>query len=369
MGVYIQEFEKKAIHINKNIIGGYMYISNFIKHKFSFVLSIALILYCMVMLSACNNAENKSIVEVTATHNAEENKHLFEMSTDEISSGWTTFQFNNASGYDHFFLIWKVPEEGIKAAENAGKPLLDHWFQGITEPFQMEFNRYIEGDMEFGVFTDSLMDTISKLAPWFFDPGAKPMGGPGFTATGRTSKTSVNLEPGEYIVECYIKNEDEVFHSYIGMLEHLSVTDQESDIEEPQPTGTLTLSSTDGIQLDQPLTAGSHTIEIFFKDQKSYSHLQGHNVQLVKLDDQENEELLKNLSTWMDWRQPGSLVNRAPEGAEFMGGTMEMTKGKKAYFHVDLEPGNYAWIAEIPNPADHNMLKIFTIEAESNSKD
>lgn len=69
----------------------------------------------------------------------------------------------------------------------------------------------------------------------------------------------------------------------------------------------------------------------------------------------------------MDWRQSGSLVNRAPEGAEFMGGTMEMTEGETAYFHVTLEPGDYAWIAEIPNPAEHNMLKTFTITEESNS--
>jgi len=63
----------------------------------------------------------------------------------------------------------------------------------------------------------------------------------------------------------------------------------------------------------------------------------------------------------MDWRQKGSLVNRAPVGALFLGGTMEMTEGGVAYFHVDLEPGDYAWIAEIPNPAVHGMLKTFTV--------
>lgn len=349
-----------------------MFISTFIKRPITFTLTIAFALSSMVLLTACNDAETENesvgVVEVTATHDAEENKHLFEMSTNEISSGWTTFQFNNASGYDHFFLIWQVPEEGIEAAETAGEPLLDHFYQSITEPFQMEYNPYIEGDMEFSEFTDSLVTAISETAPWFFDPGAKTMGGPGFTAAGTTSETTVHLEPGEYIVECYVKNEEEVFHSYIGMLEHISVTDEASDAEEPDPTNTLTISSTEGIQVDQPLTEGSHTIEIFFKDQESYAHLQGHNVQLVRLNDKEDEELLSNLSTWMDWRQPGSLVDRAPEGAEFMGGTMEMTKGGTAYFHVDLEPGDYAWIAEIPDPADHNMLKTFTITEESDSE-
>ncbi len=331
--------------------------------------ALTLVLSSTVLFTACNDAEtdNGSVVEVTATHDAEENQHLFEMSTNEISSGWTTFEFNNASGYDHFFLIWQVPEEGIKSAEAAGEPLLDHWFQGITEPFQMEFNPYINGEIDFKTFTDSLVGTISEKAPWFFDPGAKTMGGPGFTAAGTTSETTVNLEPGEYIVECYVKNEDEVFHSYIGMLEHISVTEETSGTEEPDLTNTLTISSTEGIQVDQEINEGEHTLEIIFKDQKSYAHLQGHNVQLVKLNDNEDEKLLNKLSSWMDWRQAGSLVNRAPEGTEFMGGTMEMTEGGTAYFHVTLEPGNYAWIAEVPNPAEHNMLKTFTIAGESDS--
>jgi hypothetical protein len=340
-----------------------MYISRFINRPIAFTLALALALSSIIVLTACGDAEteSESVVEVTATHNAEENKHLFDISTDEISSGWTTFEFNNASGYDHFFLIWQIPEEGIKAAESAGEPLLDHFYQNITEPFQMEFNPYIEGEVDFEEFTNKLMGTISDKAPWFFDPGAQPMGGPGFTAAGTTSKTTVHLAPGEYIVECYVKNEDEVFHSYIGMLDHMSVTEEDSGAEKPDATKKITISSTEGIQIDQPLTAGSHTIEILFKNQQTYANLQGHNVQLVKLQDKEDEELLSELSTWMDWRQPGSLADRAPEGAQFMGGTMEMAEGKTAFFHVELGPGDYAWIAEIPDPADHNMLKTFTI--------
>lgn len=335
----------------------------------TFVLSISIISSCAKDESKQDSTASteSGVVEVMATHDPEDGEHLFNLSEDTITSGWTTFQFNNASGYDHFFLIWQIPEEGIEAADAAGEPILDHYYQNITEPFQMEFNPYIEGQVEFGEFTESLVATISKTAPWFFDPGAKTMGGPGFTAAGTTSETTVHLEPGEYIVECYVKNEEEIFHSYIGMLEHFQVTDEESGAEEPVPTKNMTISSTEGIQIDQPLTEGSHTIEILFEDQQSYAHLQGHNVQLVKLRDKEDEELLGNLANWMDWRQPGSLVDRAPEGAEFMGGTMEMTEGEKAYFHVRLGPGDYAWIAEIPDPADHNMLKTFTITGEGDS--
>ncbi|MEX2464197.1 MAG: hypothetical protein WD513_07850 [Balneolaceae bacterium] len=124
---------------------------------------------------------------------------------------------------------------------------------------------------------------------------------------------------------------------------------------------TLNISSTDGIVLNRPMSAGEQIVEIFFEDQAAYDHLLGHNVQLVRLSDKDDDDLRNRLAAWMDWRMPGSLASRAPEGAEFLGGTMEMTAGNRAYFHVNLEPGDYAWIAEVSDPADKNMLITFTI--------
>lgn len=329
-------------------------------------LNIAFLVISLALFTSCSGEDDEpqtepeleTVVEVTAIHNVEENEHIFEMDTHEIPSGWTTFEFNNASSYDHFFLIWKVPQEGLEAA---GDSLLSYWHQSITEPFQMAYNPYVEGEIEFSQFTENLIGRISETAPWFFDPGAQTMGGPGFTSAGLTSETTVYLEPGEYIAECYVKNEDGVFHSAIGMLEHFTITQEESNNEIPEPTTQLTISSTDGIQGAQDLEAGNHIVEILFEDQTTYAHLQGHNVQLVKLDDKDDQQLIDNLSNWLDWREPEDLVNRAPEGTQLMGGSMEMAEGSRAYYHVSLSPGDYAWIAEIPDPADHNMLKTFTI--------
>lgn len=325
--------------------------------------------FFLITISACTGDSSETAesisagtVEVTAIHDHESNQHLFQLSSHEISSGWTTFQFQNASPYDHFFVMYKVPDEGIAAAEAANEPILEYWFRSVTVPFQTEYDPYVNGDVDYGQFVDNLVAGIMENGSWFFDPGSPPMGGPGFTAAGRTSVTTVNLEPGEYIVECYVKNEEEVFHSYIGMLEHLSVTSDVSENENPAPTANLTISSTNGIQADSVLSAGNHIIEITFEDQTSYDHLLGHNVQLVRLNDRDDQNLLNNLAEWMDWRFEGSLVDRAPEGALFLGGAMEMTEGAVAYFQVDLEPGDYAWIAEIPDPADHNMLKVFSVE-------
>lgn len=329
---------------------------------------IPFLLISFLLFQGCNkndpeiNNNSSQVVEVTATHDHEENRHLFNLGRKKIEPGWVTFQFSNLSDSDHFFMIYKVPEEGIEAAQEADRSLLNHWYESVTVPFQEQFNPYITGEVDYATFVDSLVGTISETGPWFFEPGASPMGGVGFTAISRTATTTVELEPGEYIVECYVKDENEVFHSYLGMLEHITVTGDRSESKEPEADISVTISSEGGIMVDGSPKTGEQIVEIFFEDQTSYAHLLGHNVQLVKLTDKENQTVLNDLADWMDWTQPGGLMKTAPEGAEFIGGAMEMTEGSTAYLHLDLEAGDYAWIAEIPDPASHNMLKTFTIE-------
>lgn len=299
-----------------------------------------------------------SVVDVTATHRGDE--HLFLLSHDEVPAGWTTFRFANASHSDHFVLIYRVPQEAIDAATSAGEPLLEHWRNAITVPFQDEFNPYVAGDVTYDAFLGNLVGAISASAPWFFAPGAPPVGGPGLTAAGRMSTTTVMLEPGTYIIECYVKDADEQFHSYNGMLEMLTVADAESGAREPVATTELELSSGAGIRMPADMRPGVQTIAIRFLDQQPYEHLQGHNAHLVRLNG-DDPALLDELADWMDWRMEGSLSFRAPQGAEFLGGTMEMGAGGTAYYTVNLTPGDYAWIAEVPDPAAKNMLKTFTV--------
>lgn len=298
------------------------------------------------------------VVDITATHSGGE--HLFSLSATEMPSGWTTFRFANASPSDHFVLLFRAPQAAIDAAASAGETLLEHWHGAITVPFQEEFNPYVAGDISYEAFLDNLVGAISASAPWFFDPGAPPMGGPGLTAAGQTSQTTVLLEPGTYILECYVKDAAEEFHSYNGMLQMLTVTETASGAREPVATAELELSSGSGIRMPENVRPGKQTIAIRFLDQTTYEHLQGHNAHLVRLSNTE-PALLESLAEWMDWRAPGALAFRAPAGAQFLGGTMEMGAGGTAYHTVNLTPGTYAWIAEVPDPAGKNMLKTFSV--------
>lgn len=305
-------------------------------------------------------ADVGQLVEVNAVHEHATGRHLFRISEREIPSGWTTFRFVNSSPVDHFFLIWRYPEEGMAAAEAAGQDLLQHWYDTVAMSFD-GFDAYLAGETSFEDYSAGLVERLQANAPWFLDPGAAPMGGPGLTAAGTASQTTVHLEPGEYIVECYVRDENGVFHSTVGMLDHMTVTTETSGAPAPSATVRLTISSTDGIRVGDTPAAGPQVVQVVYEDQAVYPHFLGHNVQLARLENKDDEEALRAIAQWMDWRHPTGLVNRAPAGARFMGGVMEMTAGATAYLHVEFEPGGYAWIAEVPDPAGHDMLRTFAI--------
>jgi hypothetical protein len=179
-----------------------------------------------------------------------------------------------------------------------------------------------------------------------------------------TAEASVFLEPGTYLLECYVKT-DGIFHSYnpdpssYGMVHQFTVTEEPSGAAEPTATLHITLSSERGIEVDGDPRAGEHTVAVFFEDQVVHENFVGHDVHLVRL---AADSDLQQLATWMDWRQPDGLETPAP--VEFLGGTHEMAAGETAYFNARLEPGDYAWIAEVASPDEKGMLKTFTVSGE-----
>ena len=95
-----------------------------------------------------------------------------------------------------------------------------------------------------------------------------------------------------------------------------------------------------------------------FKDQTVHEHFLGHDVHLVKLDESTDLDALNN---WMNWSAPTGLSGLGVEGVTFIGGTQEAPAGDTTYFTAHLKPGNYALIAEVPDPRSKGMLQTFSI--------
>jgi hypothetical protein len=197
---------------------------------------------------------------------------------------------------------------------------------------------------------------FGKLPEWYNK--IESFGGSAMISPGHTSETSIKLEPGYYILECYVKTSEGVFHSTMGMTKALVVSDQESGNAALKADIAIDISSTEGIEFNNDISSGTHTFSVFFKDQIVYENFVGHDVNLVKLDEKAD---LKALEQWMNWADPKGLIEPAPDGITFLGGVNDMAAGNKGYFTVNLEPGKYALVSEVPNTLSKKLLKTVVV--------
>ena len=260
---------------------------------------------------------------------------------DTLPSGWNTFKYINKSTEPHFFLLDKYPE---------GRKLEDT-HRDIMPPFDNGMKFIMESKM------DEAMAEFGKLPKWFGD--IVFVGGSGLVSPKQSSVTTVKLEPGLYIIECYVKMANGVFHTSMGMAKELIVTDEDSGNTPSEADINITISSTEGITYKGSITKGEQTFSVYYKDQITHENFVGHDVNLVKLGDNADLEVLE---AWMNWATPTGLMTPMPANVTFLGGANDAPAGSTQYFKVNLEPGNYAFISEVPNSKQKGMLKTFTIE-------
>lgn len=258
----------------------------------------------------------------------------------KIKSGWQKLNYENRSGDTHFLVLEKLP---------AGKHIEDSEKE-VVPVFVDAMNLINKGNTEQG------FKKFEELPEWFFN--LKFLGGVGLVSPGNTARTTLNLEPGNYLVECYVKMPDGTFHSAMGMLEEIEVLQTKTNNIEPQAENIINISTEGGISLENQPATGLQKFKVNFLDQQAYGNFVGHDVSLVRY---QSEKDLKVLNDWMNWVGVNSFISPSPENLEFLGGVQEMPEGSVAYFSADLTPGNYALVAEIPDPASNKMLITFEI--------
>lgn len=107
---------------------------------------------------------------------------------DEMPSGWITLRYQNDSNDPHFLTMEKYPEgKGLEDAENEVVPVFDEGMRLL-----------IEGK------NDEAMAEFGKFPAWFQE--VEFYGGVGLTSPKTTSQATFKVEPGTYIIECYVKN-------------------------------------------------------------------------------------------------------------------------------------------------------------------
>lgn len=242
---------------------------------------------------------------------------------EEIPSGWTTIEYTNEGEEPHLLFVARLPD---------GKTF-DDYAGEVVPSFNEAWYALRDGEIDQEEFAERLG---ADLPDWYWSVGF--LGGAGIIEPGQSTEVTLNLEPGTYALECYVKTEDGEFHSMEGMLRGLTVTDTPSGAAPPEADIEVTLSNFD-MAIDGDLTPGAHTVAVHFEEQPEEGF--GHNVHVVQLEpDTEVDEVIR----WINFMEPDGLMQPTP--GTFAGGMHILPEGATGYFKIDLEPGRYLFLSE-----------------------
>jgi hypothetical protein len=244
------------------------------------------------------------VVDVTATEFA------FRM-PDTIPAGVTTFKLTDAGQQLHHMQLIKL-EDGKTLADLAA---------ALKKP--------------------------GPLPSWAIESGGPNPPRPG----GGVSELTQMVEPGNYAVVCFVPGPDGLPHLAKGMAKPLTVVASDAPAA-PAPEADVTVTLADyGFHTSQPLTAGKHTIKIH------NAGPQDHELILLKLAPGKS---VQDVAKWIDHMQ-------GPPPAEPLGGVAGIHTGQDVYLTVDLAPGEYGFLCEVPDAKDgkphaaHGMMSQFKI--------
>jgi hypothetical protein len=295
-------------------------------------LSLYLLFICItgIMFISCSKKPSENVVDVTA-------KDYYFNTKDTIPSGWTTFRFNNEGHAHHFFFLTLLPEN-VAYQQYIGE---------LIPPFAETMD-----SLTAGMDKASAAAMLGGMLPEWY-ASVKTMGGAGIIQPGKSEETTIKLEPGTYVMECYVKTPEGKFHSELGMIRPIFVTNEKSETKEPGEVNMDISLYNNKIETRGKMASGLNRVAVHFKEHPQYGL--GNDIHVVKLTDETNMDSVIN---WMNWMNIGGLQTPAP--ANFYGGTQEMPVGYTSYFTVNLQSGTYAFISE--TAVDDNLVKVFKVD-------
>ena len=189
-------------------------------------------------------------------------------------------------------------------------------------------------------------------------PGPPPawtvsVGGPNAVAPGQTTDATLTLEPGNYVLVCFVPSPgDPTPHVMKGMISPLTVTPSSAKAVDVPADVNVRLSDYK-FGLSKPLTAGHHVIRV------TNDAAQDHEVLFVKL---APGATTKGLAEWVEAGMKG-----APPAMP-LGGVTPLSKGRSSTVALDLTPGTYGMVCFLPDVKDgkphsmHGMTAQFDVK-------
>jgi len=178
-------------------------------------------------------------------------------------------------------------------------------------------------------------------------------GGPNTVTPGDSGTATQTLEPGSYLVVCWIPTADGTPHIMKGML-HPVVVSAAATPAAAAPPADLSIKLTDyDFELSQPVTAGTRVVRV------ENTGAQAHEVVIAALSPG------KTLRDFIAWEQGGEK-GPLPTG-RWLGGVSTLDAGGHAQFTTTFAPGSYLLLCFWPDAKDgkphimHGMAKQITV--------
>ena len=178
-------------------------------------------------------------------------------------------------------------------------------------------------------------------------------GGPGPVGPNATSEVTLDLREGQYVAICFIPSPDGIPHLAKGMVKPFQVTAPPAAAA-PAPTARETITMRDfTYEMPDTLPAGRNTYRTV-----SAGPTQPHEIQFARL---------QPGRTAQDAAQFWSAPPAGPPPYFTVGGMQGLDPNGVGWVTVDLQPGDYAAICVIPDPAsgrrhiELGMFKAFSV--------
>jgi hypothetical protein len=180
------------------------------------------------------------------------------------------------------------------------------------------------------------------------------VGGPNAAPPGGTAEATQVLEPGNYVLICFIPAADGVPHAMKGMVRGLVVAPSSaSPAAEPTPTATMTLSDYK-FDMSQPMKSGQNVVRV------ENTADQPHEAVLFKI---APGKTVKDFEAWLPQAEKNPMPPAIP-----MGGVVGLSKGRHAFFSANLDAGDYVLVCFLGDAKDgkphfaHGMVQSFKIQ-------
>ena len=177
------------------------------------------------------------------------------------------------------------------------------------------------------------------------------VGGPAAIDAHRTDEVTLDLKPGSYVIACFVSSPDGTLHLEKGMINPIEVSAADaSDAMPPVARGTFTMRDF-SFEMPDSIPAGRSTYKV------TNVGPQPHELVVVKIGE---GNTVQDVMAW--YRTPSG-----PPPFESVGGINGLSLGGSGFMTLDLQPGAYAAVCLIPDPASGlphlhlGMVKEFTV--------